>query len=201
MPPPELILCGYCDTVHRRRAFASRNTARCVRCDAPLYRGNTHLGAMLAVTITAAVAFVIANLMPLLTLTASGQQTRATLWQAIVASYNRQLPIVATALLISLVLAPLLEIGLLLWVLVPLCARVRPFAFMPAMWLMRALRPWRMVEVFFLGVIVAAVKLSALATAVPGWGVFGIAVMTFALASLASFDAGALWRRADEVRA
>jgi paraquat-inducible protein A len=56
-----------------------------------------------------------------------------------------------------------------------------------------------MVEVFFLGVIVAVVKLSALATALPGWGMFGVAVMALALASLSSFDPGALWRRADEV--
>jgi paraquat-inducible protein A len=56
-----------------------------------------------------------------------------------------------------------------------------------------------MMEVFFLGVIVAVVKLAALATALPGWGMFGVAVMAFALASLSSFDQGALWRRADEV--
>ncbi|HEY0193035.1 MAG TPA: paraquat-inducible protein A [Kofleriaceae bacterium] len=201
MPPLELVLCGYCDTVHRRQAFAGRKTARCVTCGSPLYRGNTDLGAMLAVTVTAATAFAIANLMPLMTLTATGQQTRATLWHAIVASYNSQLPVVATALLISLIIAPLLEIGLLLWVLVPLCAHVRPLGFMTAMWIMQTLRPWRMVEVFFLGVIVAAVKLSGLATAEPGWGAFGVAVMTFALAALASFDVGELWRRADEVTA
>lgn len=199
VPPPEFVLCGYCDTLHRRQAFESRKTARCVTCGSPLYRGNTDLGAMLAVAITAALAFVVANVMPLLTLTTSGSQTRATLWQAIVASYNSQLPVVATALLITLIIAPVLEIGLLLWVLVPLCARVRPWAFMPAMFVMRTLRPWRMTEVFFLGVIVSVVKLSGLATAIPGWGAFGVAVMTFAMAALASFDFGELWRRADEV--
>lgn len=201
MPPPELVLCGYCDTLHRRQAFASRKTARCVTCGSPLYRGNTDLGAMLAATITAAAAFVVANMMPLVTLTVSGHQTRATLWQAIVASYNREVPIVATALLISLIIAPLFELGLLLWVLVPLVARVRPLGFMPAMFLMRTLRPWRMVEVFFLGIIVAVVKLSALASVVPDWGVFGVGVMTFAMASLASFDIGELWRRVEEIKA
>jgi paraquat-inducible protein A len=58
-----------------------------------------------------------------------------------------------------------------------------------------------MVEVFFLGLIVAIVKLSALATAVPEWGMFGVAVMAVALAALALFDPGALWRRAEEVAA
>ena len=154
---------------------------------------------MLAVTVTAAVALVVANALPLLTLTSGGHQTRATLWQAIAASYDSQLPFVAIALMVTLIVAPAIELGLLLWLLVPLCLWARPLAFVSMLGLLRTLRPWRMVEVFFLGVIVAVVKLSALATAVPGWGMFGVAVMAVALASLASFDQGALWRRADEV--
>lgn len=155
---------------------------------------------MLAVTLTAAIAFLIANALPLLTLTTGGQQTRGTLWQAILASYNAQLPVVAATLFLTLILAPTIEIGLLLWLLVPLCLRTRPLGFAGAMWTLRILRPWRMVEVFFLGVIVAIVKLSALATSVPGWGLFGVAVMTCALASLSAFDQAAIWHRAEEVR-
>ena len=77
--------------------------------------------------------------------------------------------------------------------------RTRPAAFHAVMAILQTLRPWRMIEVFFLGVIVAVVKLSGLATALPGWGLFGVAVMSFSLAALASFDQGALWRRAEEL--
>jgi paraquat-inducible protein A len=195
----ELVICSYCDTVHRRVAPVGRETMRCVTCGSPIYRGNGDLGAMLAVTVTAAIAFLVANALPLLTLTSGGHQTRATLWHAIAASYDSELPFVAIALTLTLIVAPAIELGLLLWLLVPLCLWVRPLAFVSMMGLLRALRPWRMIEVFFLGVIVAVVKLAALATALPGWGMFGVAVMAFALASLSSFDQGALWRRADEV--
>jgi paraquat-inducible protein A len=196
----ELAICRYCDTVHRRSELPGRATARCVTCESPLYHANTDLGAMLAVTITAAIAFVIANTFPLITLSAQGHKTEATLWGAIMASYDRDLPVVATALVSTLILAPLLELGLLLWVLVPLCAGSRPLGFALIMRGMHVMRPWRMVEVFLLGVVVAVVKLAGLASTVPGWGAFGIAVMTLALASLAAFDSGALWRRADELR-
>jgi len=195
----ELVICSYCDTVHRRVELPGRKTMRCVTCDSPLYRGNGELGSMLAVTVTATIAFVVANALPLLTLSSGTGQTQATLWQAITASYNSELPFVAIALTLTLMVAPAVELGLLLWVLVPLCFWARPLGFPATMTLLRTLRPWRMIEVFFLGVIVAVVKLSALATAVPGWGMFGVAVMTFALAALASFDQGAMWRRADEV--
>ncbi|MBA3459417.1 MAG: paraquat-inducible protein A [Deltaproteobacteria bacterium] len=172
-----------------------------MRCGSPLYHGNADLSAMLAVALTATIAFVIANAFPLMTMSVNGRQTEATLWGAIVASYDQELPLVAAALTISLIVAPLIEIVLLLSVLVPLRAGARPLGFS---WIMRAIhimRPWRMVEVFLLGVVVAVVKLMGLASTVPGWGSFGVIVMTFALATLGSFDPVALWRRADEVRA
>ncbi len=197
----ELAICRYCDTVHRRPDVLGRATARCVRCDSPLYHANADLGAMLAVTLTATVAFVIANGFPLISMSVNGHQTEATLWGAIVASYDQELPLVAAALTISLIIVPLIEIVLLLSVLVPLYAGTLPLGFSLIMRAIRLMRPWRMVEVFLLGVVVAVVKLAGLASTVPGWGSFGVVVMTFALASLGSFDPAALWRRAEEVRA
>lgn len=201
MPDVGIVLCSYCDTAHRQIAPAHRDKLRCVTCGSPIHRGSDDLGAMLAVTVTAAVALVVANALPLLTLTSGGHQTRATLFEAIAASYNRELPFVAIALSMTLIVAPAVELALLLWLLVPLCLRARPPGFVAMMALLRALRPWRMVEVFFLGLIVAIVKLSALATALPEWGMFGVAVVAVALAALASFDPGALWRRAGEAAA
>ena len=197
----ELAICMYCDCVHERIDVPVRGVARCANCSRPLYHGNTDLGAMLAVTITATLAFTVANSFPLITLSSGGFQTEATLWRAITASYDQDLPAVAFALGVTLIFAPLLELGLLLWLLVPLYLQTRPPGFTKIMRLMHILRPWRMIEVFMLGVIVAVVKLSVLAETAPGWGLFGVAVMTLALASLASFDRGILWRRADEIAA
>lgn len=196
----ELVICEYCDVVHERVDLPTRGAARCVNCKRALYHSNTDLGAMLAATITATVAFLVANMFPLVTLTSGGFQTRATLWRAISASYSRDFPVVAVALAVTLIAAPLFELGLMLWVLTPLCLGTRPPGFANIMRLMHVLRPWRMVEVFLLGVAVAVVKLSGLAAAIPGWGVFGVAVMTLALAALSSFDRAEIWRRADELR-
>jgi paraquat-inducible protein A len=195
----ELAICEYCDTVHRRNPSHHRGKARCVTCDAPLYRGDPDLRAMLAVTLTATIAFAIANSFPLVTLVSNGSRTSATIWQSIAAAYDSDLPVVAVILTITLIVAPLIEIGLLLWVLVPLRLSARPLGFAVAMRALRILRPWRLVEVFLLGVVVALVKLGALASASPGFGVFGIGVMVFALTSLAAYDRGALWRRAAEL--
>lgn len=197
----ELAICPYCDTVHRRIELVARTTARCITCDSPLYHRKADLDAMLAVTLTATIGFAIANVFPLVALTSGGLQTEATLREAIMASYDRHLPIVAIVLATTLVFAPMLEIGMLLWVLVPLRAGTRPPGFRTVMRALRTLRPWRMVEVFLLGFVIAVVKLTNLATTTPNWGIFGFAVMTIALAALGTVDRDALWRRADEVRA
>jgi paraquat-inducible protein A len=194
-----LAVCTYCDTVHRRKDLPGRSSARCVTCDAPLYHANTEPAAMLAVTLTAFAALIVANAFPLISLTSAGNATHATLWRAIVASYDQQVPFVAAGLAITLIFAPVVELGLLLWVLVPLVLRTRPPGFRFAMRAMSALRPWRLVEVFLLGVIIAIVKLTGLATAVLGWGAFGLTVMALAMASLGSFDQALLWSRFDEV--
>ncbi|HEY4177911.1 MAG TPA: paraquat-inducible protein A [Kofleriaceae bacterium] len=199
MAQTELAICTYCDAVHERSTLPESSTARCAYCNAVLYHTNPRIGGMLAVTVTAMIAFVIANSFPLITLTSGGYKIEATLWRAIIASYDQDIPAVAVALATTLIVAPLLELGLLLWVLVPLNLNTRPFGFRTAMRLMHILRPWRMVEVFLLGVLVALVKLGSLATAVPGWGVFGIGVITFSLASLGYFDRGELWRRVDAI--
>ena len=194
-----LAVCTYCDTVHRRKGLPGRSSARCVTCDAPLYHADTEPAAMLAVTLTALAALVVANAFPLDLADQRGKRHASTLWRAIVASYDQQLPFVAAGLAITLIFAPVVELGLLLWVLVPLVLRTRPPGLRFAMRAMGALRPWRLVEVFLLGVIIAIVKLTGLATAVLGWGAFGLTVMALAMASLGSFDQALLWSRFDKV--
>src|SRR6186713_1983168 len=103
----DITICSYCDEVHARPPLTRGTSARCTVCHSSLYHAESDLGAMLAITITAALAFVIANAFPLVTLTTSGRQTGATLWSAIAASYNRDLPFVAVALTATLIITPL----------------------------------------------------------------------------------------------
>ena len=192
---PDLAICHYCDTVHRRAPLAGHAVARCVTCDAVLYRGRGDLGAMLAVTLTAAIAFVVANAFSLVTISAEGHRLAVSIGRAIAVANERGLLLVALVLFVTLIAAPALELGLLLWVLIPLGMGARPPGFAGVMRLLGVLRPWRMVEVFLLGVGVAIVKLGGLAGVVAGPGVVGIVVLALALASLGTFDRGALWRR------
>lgn len=193
-----LVVCAHCDAVHRRVALPARARAHCVQCDSVLYRaGRVRLESWLALTLGCAIVYLIANLNPIVELELRGEHTRATLLDALVATWQAGVAPVAVLAALCALVFPLLRIGLELYVLAFLHAGRRPPALAAAMQALRVMRPWSMVEVFMLGVLVALVKLGSDATVIPGAGLAGFAGLTVLMPLLATFDTDALWDRAD----
>ena len=64
--------------------------------------------------------------------------------------------------------------------------------------MLQAVRPWGMVEVFMLGVLVSLVKLAHLAGVVAGIALWSFAALMLVMAAItAVFDPRALWARAE----
>jgi paraquat-inducible protein A len=150
----------------------------------------------LALTVTAAIAFIVANVMPLMGLSAVGRTASTTIiggaWEMWVQGERM------TALLVGfcVVLAPAVRIGFMLAVL--LAARRFPTPSWAGTLLRWAERhePWAMVEVMMLGILVALVKIAELATVIPGIGMFAVGALIFLLAAMAvTFNAGEVWER------
>jgi paraquat-inducible protein A len=55
-------------------------------------------------------------------------------------------------------------------------------------------RPWGMLEVFMIGVLVTLVKLSTMARVLPGVALWSFAALVIVLAAMLSFDPRDLWR-------
>jgi paraquat-inducible protein A len=62
------------------------------------------------------------------------------------------------------------------------------------------IRPWGMVEVFMLGVVITIVKMVSMAQVIPGPGLFAFGALTLMLAFLATFDPRVLWSTRDEIK-
>lgn len=73
----------------------------------------------------------------------------------------------------------------------------RPVWFAPLLRFVSGLRPWGMIEVFMLGVIVALVKLSHIAHVLPGIALWAFGVLTLLLAVILSTDPRTLWDQPD----
>lgn len=188
--------------MHQRVALARGDSLYCRRCGAELYR-ERHLSidAMLAVTLSGLVMFLIANVFPVLKMQLGGAWETVTLWDAIFATYDAGTGFISVLAALCLFFLPLSQILLFSYILLPLRAGQVPPGFRPLMHIARHMRPWSMVEVFLVGILVAAVKLTADSQITPGVGLWALAVLTINLTLLRLFDLHDLWDYAEQAQA
>ena len=164
----ELIACKYCDKLHRKVVLPRRAVARCSRCNAILYQQTDgRVDRLLAITLTAFITFLIANFFPIVEMETQGITIQTTLVGAIEQLWLEDRWLIALLVLCSALLFPLCETLALLYLLVPLQRRKRPRHFDEVLRGLLAGRPWGMIEVFMLGVLVTLVKLSSVARLIP----------------------------------
>jgi paraquat-inducible protein A len=199
MSETPIVICEHCDAVYRRRPLPLGQLARCSRCHAPLYRNRPiDLDVMLALAFAALIVLIVANVFPIVNLQVSNDDREATLWGAILATYDSGVGFVALLAALTVFFYPLIQLLLYLHVLLPLRVGMRGAAFNTSMHLLRAMQPWSMVEVFVLGVLVAVVKLTSMAEVTPMIGMWGFAVLTVLMTWLNSYDLHQLWDIAEE---
>ncbi len=189
-----LVACEQCDAVHVRRAVGRGQSARCVRCGAVLYRGPwLGVDAMLAMTLAALIAFVMANAWPIVSLGLNGHHNATTLWQAIIAIGREGSGVVAMLAAMTLFVLPLMQILLFLWVLVFIRVRRRPPGFAVMSAIIRRIRPWSLIEVFVLGTLVALVKISGVFQTHVDPGLLAFALLAVFLPMVTTFDIREFW--------
>ena len=197
-----LIACHECDLLHQRRPLPPDGAARCVRCGAVLYRRKRNsLDRVLALTMAGLVLFVIANVYPFLTFRLEAQVQKTNLITGVVELYQQGMWIVAGVVLLTTIVMPLLELSVMLFVLVPLKLRRQPWKLALLFRSVRSFRPWGMMEVFMIGILVAAVKLIKMATIIPGTALYAFMILIFILAaSAAALDPHIIWKTLDKGR-
>ena len=191
---PDLTVCAGCDQAYARRPLSSTQWARCRRCGSTLEHGRRFsISTWLALTLTAAIAMVFANVFPVAVISLGGLESEATVWQAVVAlAAGPGAPVAVAAGMIAIGV-PALQVLTLLWILsFAVAGRSCPY-FVPAMRVLRASKPWGMIEVCLLAILVALVKLSGFLHVVAGIGVGAIVVLAPLMAVITSRDAGDLW--------
>jgi len=94
---------------------------------------------------------------------------------------------------ITALVAPALFIALRLYILVPLAAGRVPHGFAICVRALHHASRWNMVEVFTIGVLLSLVRLSGLADAAPGPGLFALGAVTLLFAAIESAGTKHLW--------
>ena len=183
----QIIACHDCDLLLSLPANPPPSRLRCSRCNAVLHHhGHDLIDVPLALALTGMVVLVLSNYFPLLEFRLQGRSDATFLLAGIQELYHQGMPLLAGLVFFTTVLAPSVQIGLLVYVYAPLRFGRRPPGFPLALRAIQAILPWSMLEIFLLGVIVAAVKLAEQATIAAGPGALSMGVLVIVLAGAAT---------------
>lgn len=195
----ETVACHGCDLLQRIPRLPLGGKARCRRCGETLARRPSDpLDRPLALTLAAAVAFIVANSIPLMSLSVVGRSASTTVLGGAYEMWVQGYPGTAVTVAFCVVVAPAVYIAFMLTVL--LAARRPPAPHWVAE-LMRwadVMQPWSMNEVMLLGVLVSLIKIAELATVTPDVGMFALGALIGLLpAIMVSFDPEEIWKRVE----
>ena len=199
MASSALIACPDCDLLQRMPELAPGDSAHCPRCGKVLSsRKPDSLNRTLALTVAAAIAFVLANAVPMLGLSASGREASTTILGGVQVMWQDGEVLVSAMMLIAAVIAPALDIVLMLTILLAVRRPPAPWWIGALFRYSRIIRPWRMVEVMLLGILVSLIKIAELATVITGIAMWAVAALIVLLAAMSSsFDPDEVWLRVE----
>ena len=189
-----LIICEHCDCVYEKVTLAKHQKTLCTRCGGVLQRYNgLTVEQRLALTFTALMLWIFANFYPVMSISLKGLKNSATLWDSVLALSLGPITFIAMVAAIAMIIAPIFQLLLLIWVLSFALAHQRSPGFRFCMRWLETLRPWSMLEVCLLGAMVAVIKLAGLLDVLPGIGLFALAILSLMMIRIAGRDIRDLW--------
>jgi paraquat-inducible protein A len=202
-PPPEgapLVACHVCGLV----AEDLGHRARCPRCRARLHhRKPESVARCWALVITAAILYLPANLYPIITVVSFGTGSPDTILSGVEHLYEIGSWPLALLVFFASITVPVLKIvGLVLLLTAThwrwrwhLLDRTRLYR------VIESIGRWSMIDIFMLSILVALVRLGAIATVFPGVGAIAFAaVVVITMFAAMSFDPRLMWDAAGENR-
>ena len=194
-----VIACPACDLLHRQNEVPVKGRTVCVRCRAPLQRAQSAtIATAVALGICALIFFILCNAYPLVSMHINGVTRSTTLLGAAGGLYAQGEWTLAALVVVTTVIAPLLQILCLFYVLLPLWRNQRARGQTHAYRLLNIVRPWSLMEVFMLGALAALVRLAHFAVIVPGISLWSCGLLMLSLSALTNFTSPEqYWRWVD----
>lgn len=192
-----LVACLDCDLVQRLPELRSIGAAECLRCGRTLrVRRSDSLDRTLALTAAAASLYFLANSVPMLGLSAAGNQASTTVFGGAVQLWHDHQKMVSALVFFTAIVAPALQISLTGAVVLGAMRNPAPRWVGGLLAHLPGTKTWTMVEVMMLGTLVALMKIADYATVIPGVALFSLGGLIVVLAAMhVVFDPMEVWER------
>jgi paraquat-inducible protein A len=194
-----VLVCMECHQLNRQDS--AKQTQTCSRCGAHVHpRRPNALIRTWALLITAAILYIPANVLPIMTVNSFGRGTPDTIMSGVIAlAQNGMLPIAAVVFVASILVPTfkLVGISLLLYSVQrhqPMSARQRILMYRFIEWIGR----WSMLDIFVIAILVAVVRFDSLASIEAGMGSIAFAsVVVLTMLAAITFDPRLIWDNTD----
>jgi paraquat-inducible protein A len=147
-----------------------------------------HLDTAIALAACALVLLFLSNAYPLVEMHVNGSTRETTLIGAAIGLHEQNFDTLAALVLLTTVIAPLLQIVALLYLLLPLRRQRHARGQQTVFRLLTRMRRWSFTEVFLLGTLAALVRLSAYTYLVMGISLWACVLLMLCLSALASIS-------------
>jgi paraquat-inducible protein A len=190
-----ILICVECHQLNRQ----TPNTVDqdCTRCGARVHARRTDsLKRTWALLLTAALMYIPANLLPIMTVYSLGKGEPDTIMSGVIALINYGMTPIALVVFVASILVPtfkLVGLTLLLYSIErhqPLAARQRGWMYRFIEWIGR----WSMLDIFVITILVALVNFGSLATIEAGFGAVAFcSVVILTMLAAVTFDPRLIW--------
>ncbi len=187
--------CHHCDQLLHLPHLQEGQEAHCPKCGhlVAALRFNA-MNKALAFGSTALLFLLLANLFPFLAFRAQGREQVMSLAQSSVELATQGHPLLALLIAVFILLIPALMLGTLLYLLIPLKQGRYPNNGYQLCRYLFVLKPWSMVEVFLIGVLVSLIKIASMAEVILGISFWAYLLFSLSLtAAISAVDRHHLW--------
>jgi paraquat-inducible protein A len=191
-----LIGCHVCTRVN------PEDNKICRICDAPLHsRVPDSINRCWALTMTATLLLIPANLLPMMTITSFGNGEPDTILSGVIKLFQAELYPIGIIVFVASIMVPVLKILGLYFLMISLHAGMN-YGFRSRTKIFRVVDffgKWSMLDVFVVSLLVALVDIGDIASVIPGLGTTAFCLMVITTMFAAhSFDTRLIWDRLED---
>ncbi len=199
-----LLSCHTCHRLSLARRMPPGGHAVCSRCGTTLhFRKPNSLARTWALTLTAFILYIPANLLPIMTVISFGKGAPDTIMSGVIHLIEAEMYPIAFLVFFASVTVPVAKLIAITYLLISVQKKSnwRPKDRTVMYRVTESIGRWSMLDIFMIALLAALVKLGAIATIEPGLGAVSFAaVVVITMFAAMSFDPRLIWDAMEEKR-
>jgi paraquat-inducible protein A len=194
-----LISCHACHQLSKMPDVLTHGKAICPRCEAPIHlRKPNSISRTWALLIAAYILYIPANLLPVMTVISFGKGEADTILSGVKELIHAGMVPIALLVFFASITVPVLKLLTLTFLVLSVQyeSQWRPRERTVLYRITELVGRWSMIDIFMISILIALVKLQAVATIEPGPGAISFAaVVIITMFAAMSFDPRLIWDR------